>query len=420
MSNYQSERPGDSRSRAAGCLLPVLVGLILGLMAAGAAVVVAWLAIPVNYKASASLRIAANRPKILFDVGGEDELLGNRNATATLVTSRFVLAEALRKPGVSQLDYLRDEEDRLAWLKEHVEVSFPADSEIMEIAITGDDPSQLVALVNAVKDAFMQEVVGVDRENRLRRKRVLEQSYNRNLHEIKKKTTDYRVLAHELGEDDDPEFTSARRNRELEVLTELRVQQNKTQAELRGTEERVRVLKERLGRADRQPSPPAGTPGDQRAIAAKPGKEPAGQSAPPAAASSPARQTQLRDALEAAEIERAALTAMLQETKSEIQNVQQNVEKLSGCSKPSVELESRRAELQRLKEITETMGRQLEQWEVELAAAPRVSILEPASVPKTSDIHAKFRKVFLAACAALVAGFLAGAAAGGFLVRRAR
>ena len=174
MSDYDNGLPGDSRNRVAGCLLPLLLGLVLGLMAAGAAIVVAWLAIPVNYRASAWLRIAGSKPSIMFTVRGDDELLANPEAAATLVTSRFVLMAALRKPGVSQLGCLADEEDRLTWLKEHVEVSFPGDSEIMEIAVTGDDPSELVTLVNAVKDAFMEEVVGVDRENHLRRKRVLD------------------------------------------------------------------------------------------------------------------------------------------------------------------------------------------------------------------------------------------------------
>ena len=232
----------------------------------------------------------------------------------------------------------------------------------------------------------MEEVVGVGRENHLRRKRVLEQSYNRNVEEIKKKTTQYGELARELGEDDDPEFARARRDRELDVLTELRLQQNRVQSELRGAEERVRILKERLGRAAGKPDP------------------------------SPASQTPLRDALEAAEIEQAALTATLEETKCQIGKVESNLDRMSGRS---VDLAIRRAELQGLKEITEKMGQELARWEVELAAAPRVSVLEPASVPKSNDLHLKLRKVMAAAGVAFVVGFLLGAALGAML-RHAR
>ena len=100
----------------------------LGILAAGAAALAAWFLIPVNYTATAWLRIASAKPSIIFKVGGEDELLNDKRATATLMRSRFVLNAALRKPGVSQLEDLRDEDDRLTWLKEHISVSFPGNS----------------------------------------------------------------------------------------------------------------------------------------------------------------------------------------------------------------------------------------------------------------------------------------------------
>ena len=389
-----------------------------GLVCAVATVAVAWLAIPVNYTAKAWLRIAEDKPKIMFDTGSGDEFLTKRQAQATLMTSNFVLNAALRKPGVSQLEYLREEIDPVTWLQKNIRVAFPGNSEILQISMTGDDPVQLVKLVNAVKDAYMEEVVSVDREAHHRRKSVLEQSYHRNTEEIKRKAYVFKDLADELGTDVDPQFTAGLLERELHILVQLRIQQNKTQAELAGWEERVRVLEERLvleERPDRAGSPsPSETPGDQGA-AAKPGKDASPKPSPSASPSSSARHVQLRDALEAAELERAALAGSLEITGAEIQTVQEKVDK-PGIE--STDLKAKRAELARLRKITANMGEALEAWEIELAAAPRVSLLEAATVPKSNDLHLKVRKVIAAACAALIVGFLVGAASG-LLVRRA-
>jgi len=217
----------------------------LGILAAAATAAAAWFLIPVNFTATAWLRIASSKPSIIFKVGGEDELLNDKRAQATLMTSRFVLSEALRKPGVSQLGYLRNEEDRLTWLKQNIQVSFPGSSEILQIAMTGDDPSQLVTLVNAVKDAYMQEVVGVDRENHLRRKSNLERSYERNKELIKKKSSQYKDLADQLG----ASGSDAVRIKELyavETVSMLRNRVTGLQSQIRGLERSITIKEEQV------------------------------------------------------------------------------------------------------------------------------------------------------------------------------
>ncbi|HOM16894.1 MAG TPA: hypothetical protein PLQ00_06165, partial [Thermoguttaceae bacterium] len=214
--------------------------LVLGLIAAGTAAALAWFLIPVNYTATAWLRIASTKPNIMFKVGGEDELLNDRRAVATLMTSRFVLNAALRKPNVSQCEYIRKEDDPLTWLRENIQVTFPGNSEILQIALMGDDPSQLVAIVNAVKDAYMEEVVGVDRENHLRRKRVLEQSYQRNLEEIKRKTTQYEQLANEAGAPDS-EAVRLKSLYALETTNTLRDRIARLEQTLSGIDQRIAI-----------------------------------------------------------------------------------------------------------------------------------------------------------------------------------
>ena len=53
-------------------------------------------------------------------------------------------------------------EDPGEWLREQLSVSFASGSEVLEIALSGDDPKTVAALVNAVTGAYLDEVVNVD------------------------------------------------------------------------------------------------------------------------------------------------------------------------------------------------------------------------------------------------------------------
>ena len=454
--------------------------LVLGIVAAGVAAALAWFLIPVNYTATAWLRIASTKPNIMFKVGGEDELLNDRRAVATLMTSRFVLSAALKKPGVSQCEYIRKEEDPLTWLRENIRVSFPGNSEILQIALTGDDPSQLVTIVNAVKDAYMEEVVGVDRENHLRRKQVLEQSYHRNLEEIKRKTTQYEQLANELGAPDS-EAMRLKSLYALETTNTLRDRITRLQQALSGIEQRIAIGEAMLKKMGEEGVPDETKQREtlkrkmmEAALAQDPWISYAQQQIAlldirifeekqrvvdenaPSIARMRERQQKYREGMEKriAEIsptlekqieERirehlaegwntapktpreqqiASLDAWKTEKavlEKELQIAQEafnkHVEETQKFSSQSIDLELRKNELDRLKRLTERMGQELEQWEVELAAAPRVTVLEPASVPKTSDIKRKYRMMWFLSAAAFGVAVL-GVAGVDFLSRR--
>lgn len=453
--------------------------LAAGIVLAAASALVAWFAIPVNYTATAWLRIATDKPKILFKVGAEDELLSDRRAVATLMTSRFVLNAALRKPNVSQCEYLRDEDDRLTWLKEHVEVTFPGNSEILQIGMTGDDPSQLVTLVNAVKDAYMEEVVGVDRENHLRQKRVLEQSYHRNVEDIKKKTTLYHDLANELGAADS-DAVRIKGLYSLESTAQLRDRVNQLKGRISGIEQRVNIAEAQLKKMSDEPLDDSkkrehlkrqllegAFAADHRIgyfqnqiamldmkifeeklrvasddapsiVRMKDSQEKYREGIQKLVAEiGPALEKQVEEKLKeyAAEMwaqipktPRDQQLAVIDAWKTEKSVLEKELESAQEAFKAnaaeseklnsnSVELEMRKTELERLKKMTERMGQELDQWEVELAAQSRVTLLEPASVPKSSDIKKKQRMIGFIAAAAFGLAVL-GVAGMDFMSRR--
>lgn len=427
----------------------VLVGVLCALVS----MAVAWRLIPARYTATAWLRIAEKPPHLLFKAGGFDDFLNDKRASAKLITSNFVINAAMRKPGVGQLSSIRDQRDPVEWMTENVTVSFPGDSEIIQIAMTGDDPSELVTLVNAVMNAYMEEVVAVDREESLRRKRLLEQSYQRIMQQIAEEQTEYDDLADKIGVVDSDR---ARRERAhaLDALPDLRARVNAVRDQIAILDRAIRLDEARLAKLDGEgeSAVPAAsgdaavlrraeailaedhrielatrqigllqaelleeslrtdaeTPsraadleariGTLRAYAEKRRQELLPQVMEQARrhviAVSSHGPASLRERIAAriqdAKAEKAALEEQRSTTMLEFRQAAREAEE---AVETSPELEAKQAELDRLKQTAAEIGEHVEQREIELAAPERVKVLEKANVSKEPDVGKKVRGV---------------------------
>jgi succinoglycan biosynthesis transport protein ExoP len=132
----------------------------------------AWFLVPpAKYKAQARLQIAALPPKVLFKIeseGGED-YRRYQSTQLTLVKSKLVLNTALEDKAVIKYRTIAEKLDPVAWLQENLKVEFVSGSEVMEISLAGDDAVELAGLVNAVKNAYVEEVVNLDAKRRAER-----------------------------------------------------------------------------------------------------------------------------------------------------------------------------------------------------------------------------------------------------------
>jgi len=447
----------------------------LGLLSAGIAVGLALLLIPVTYSAAAWLRVAERRPHIMFNKPSGDEFLSQRRAQATLITSNLVLNAALRKPGVAQLPSIRAEVDPVTWLRKQLSVSFPGNTEILEIAMSGTDPKEVVTIVNAVKDAYMDEVVTRDEESHTRRKRLLEQRYQQNLEQIKKKTYLYQELANQTNASD----SFAARQKEIHALDSLadhRMRGNDLRRQLGGMERRLSILKARLGTDDKGAdlTQDKGKLADrmvEMALAQDPTivqtnneiaqlemlvfeealRAKGGNKAPSVvriqerietmkqalkkrkeelrpklaetiktqidqglALAPPTQAELIAQQIEQVELEKAVLEQELEVAMGHFKESAKEAEKLGAYS---ADLEARKAELDRLKKITYSMGDELEQREIELQAGSRVEVLEQATLPQSSNIQSKYRKTAAAGVAAFALA-VAGVTVVDFLSRR--
>ena len=447
----------------------------LGLLAAATAVAIAWYVIPVNFTAAAWLRVAEQRPHLMFNKSTGDEFLNQRRAQATLITSNLVLNAALRKPGISPLPYIRNELDPVNWLRKQIVVSFPGNTEILEIAMRGDDPDQLVAIVNAVKDAYMDEVVTRDEEIHSRRKRLLEQRYREYQEQVKKKTFTYQELANQTNSSDS--FTTRQKEiHALDSLADHRNRVNDLRRQLSGMERRLSILKARLGKNEQGEdlSQDKGKLADrlvdmalaqdpsivqannesaklemlvfEESLRAKGGMKAASvvrlqdridsikqgikkreeelrpklaetikaQVAQGLAVAPPTQTELISSQIQDVELEKAVLDKELEIALGHFKEAAQDAEKLGTFS---ADLEARKVELDRLRKITYSMGDELEQREIEMQAGPRVTELEAATRPRSSDIQRKYQATAFAGIAAFAVAVL-GVVSLDFLSRR--
>jgi len=128
--------------------------------------------------AVASLLVAWQEPHILPRQNANDSGLAEfecfRATQMQLIKSRDVVMAALRNPKLKSLPTVLHEDMRhnaVGWLTDAIHVRCPDErAGLLTVSITGNNPEEAAALVNAVVEAYKDEVVNRDRK--LRRERL--------------------------------------------------------------------------------------------------------------------------------------------------------------------------------------------------------------------------------------------------------
>ncbi len=248
----------------------VLESVVLALLAAGVAGIAAWYFIPLSFKAEARLQVAAQVPRILFTTadtqgsGGGDDYKRFQSTQQTLVLSQLVLGAALCDSKVSRCAMIREQVDPVEWLQQKIKVDFISGSEVMEIALTGSDPEDLAIIVNAVKQAYMDEVVNVDARRRAERHEQLRKLRESYASHLKEKRDHMRKLAETVGSNDQATLVLLQQDarehvRDLSTQRfRLRLEQSEVETVLRGGRKPRRPRPIRSAR--RSPSSRTGSP----------------------------------------------------------------------------------------------------------------------------------------------------------------
>lgn len=169
-----------------------------------------------KYSASAFVRIDSEERPLVFQTADQavSKLNFNlyKNTQKQLMTAPFVINAALRDKSVLSIPQVATQLDPIKWLAERLTVDFPGGGEIMQVTAEMDKESDSVAFVNAITNAYMNEVVVDERNKRLSRLDSLERVYAEAEGKVRTKQAELKKLADLLGTGDSDSLTVAQQN----------------------------------------------------------------------------------------------------------------------------------------------------------------------------------------------------------------
>lgn len=415
-----------------------LLALTLGLVCAASAGALVWFGMPTTYTAVSLLRVAMREQQLVFqtaDRAARSDFEIYKGTQRELLKSQLVLTAALRKPEVTKLSTVRQQIDPVMWLREELSVDFPGNAEIMRIRLTGEKPEELVVLVQAVVEAYMEEVVDVERNERRERLSDLDRVYTERQADVRGKRAGLKQLAEQLGTGDS-EALQLKQQIAMQQFGEFRAALMRLQFELRRSQAELK-LQEALLKSDET------VPVSEVELDEAVHNDPVGrqlfrklaeleelQLATEAVATSATarhverlqgrmkrleeqletRRTELREGLQQRkrrtgllELKRLQTEIVLlsdqeQQLLQDVEDQRRQAEALGGSS---IDVEMMQAEIAHLGEIVNGVAEERERLRVELQSGSRITLIQDAELPRSADQTARIPLAALA----MMAGF---------------
>jgi polysaccharide biosynthesis transport protein len=212
----------------------------IGLLCAGIFGPAVYLLIGDQYTAISRLQVLMNREDILPSAAAGTVMDRERfeifkNTQQELLLRRTVLLKALHDKNVTDIpivQYKSQYADAVEWLASKLSVSFPQKAEVMAVSLSLDNPKESQALVKAVVEAYMSEVVENDNSRRQKRFSELETLCNDKEAEARGKREQLRGLVASTGGQEAPELLSTKQKLLLDELQIYRAEMAKNQFEI--------------------------------------------------------------------------------------------------------------------------------------------------------------------------------------------
>lgn len=153
--------------------------LVLAIPAALLSSAIVWELVPAKYESSAILKIQQYEQVVAFDNTKQrsTDFLTYRDTQKGFIRSRAVLTSALRNPHVADCRMLAAIEHPVEWLMKELKVDEQISPEFLKISLQGEYPEDLALIVNAVKDAFLNEAVYNEKKERIDKLKKAEASH---------------------------------------------------------------------------------------------------------------------------------------------------------------------------------------------------------------------------------------------------
>ena len=116
-----------------------------------------------------------------------------------LVKDSEVLKSALQQSRIAELPCLKGEKDPIGWLTRNVDVLMQPGSEILSISVRGVDAADASTVVTAVAQAYLANVVDLQKSNTFKVRDALERRYKQSMDAVRANLDTYNELVKSLG-----------------------------------------------------------------------------------------------------------------------------------------------------------------------------------------------------------------------------
>lgn len=248
-----------------------VIGLTLGLFIAIPAAYAIWSAMVPQAEAEAFLQINAADAPLVFETadrkaGGTSRFTLFKNTQSQLIQTPLVMNAALQSPEVIEVLPIEGVNNPLAWLTNNLKVSFPNDGEIMRLSLRAPNGKLALTFLEAVVNAYMDEVVMSEHAARMERLERLEDIHAEAEEKAWEKQKDLRALVETLGTGDSESLSLAQQS-SVERYSVMRQELNRLTFELMRAEGELAILKKSRSNltseapeeetASTEPQPPA-------------------------------------------------------------------------------------------------------------------------------------------------------------------
>jgi capsular exopolysaccharide synthesis family protein len=397
---------------------------LLGLAVAVLAAAPVWLLMPRGYEAVSWLRVRDKGGMLSHGRDGA-EYESYKKTQLALLRSPFVLQGALRKSGIGELETLRDVgADQVGWLSRSLQVTAPAESEVVQVRLRGKNAAEVAKIVNAVVSSFLDDVVNKDRTERLGRRDALEKKFKENMNELRTRRETLNNLARTLGTRDSSEVATQRSLlldhlgtlRQLvtqtqraitEIDAELSIAESRGKGEIPADEHIPSEMIEAAIARDPQIMELVGRLADLEDAISFQSQRSARGANDPAVRRLRAQSDEVAERLDAMRKEirpalvaqldsgsrvpvsptllrkrREMLTKTLADAAKEFDELTKEVTELG---RANADLDARKIEVEHLQRVTDQIGIELESTSIDLNAPNRITLIEPAGTPVGAD-----------------------------------
>lgn len=440
-----------------------LPAAVVGSLLALACAIPMYLFLPRGYEAVVWLRIRGNA-SLLGGAADSNEYEAYRKTQIALLKSPVVLHAALRRPGISSLRTITDEDDPVRWLADSLQTDGNPASEVLQLKLRAPVAEEAAKILNAVTTCYLDDIVNKDRQDRLARRDALEKKYRENQSELRSKKESVIQLAKTLGSSDSEEVAThkallmehlsqvrgtlydlQRQQRQLDEELAAAAAQRREDAEgaddeadaadeslagiedlveaalsrepeIRSLEERILQLTDAIQSQSQRSARGLSEPAVKRMLAQQKSladqlgltrerlrPQVANMIAQGGADRAGARGLSIaRTPAAVVKVRQEMLAKSIAENQQELDNLTKEVKELGHAN---ADLEVRRSEIEQLERVNNQIGMQLESTAIDLTSPSRVTQLEEATVPTDNDM---IRRILLTGLIG-IAGWLAGA-----------